>query len=517
MSAKQPAPGPEVQERFAALVSNANAVRAVAAAVASTIGPKGLDVLLVDKFGDSVITNDGITILTRLDVSHPAARLVVASARAQEEEVGDGTTTASIMAGALLAEATNHALRGVPVARLLVGLDRGVTAAQEALAAITRPVTGPDDPVLRAVATVAGRGHADVAELVVTAARLVGAEKLADPSFHLADGVVARARATNEVFLGVVVDREPANRQMPTEVAGRVLVLDDALEPERLGDEALATEAGFARQLELQEEFRRRVTALPELGVRLVAASRGLDPWAEEFLTDAGVMVLTRVLLADQRRLVEHSGARPLKRTGLARPAADLERWLGSCQRAYHDRILEHVRVLGGGGRPLATMVVGAATAEVVAERRRITADAAGAVAAAIRGGVVPGGGAAELWAARQVERLAASLRGMESYGAAAVAEALRRPLAQIVTNAGYNALEKVSAVAAAQEESGQPSLAVDCDTGEVADMAPLGVWDPAPVKFHALRAAAEVAAAILRIDTVVKMKDGGGVPASPV
>jgi len=512
MALKQVASGAEIDEKLAALLTNANAVRAIASAVEGTIGPKGLNTLLVDRFGDVTITNDGVTILTKMDVNHPAAKMVINVARAQEQEVGDGTTTATIMAGALLTEGVNQAVRGVPVTRIIEGIRLGIRKATEEMEARSRPVSGVDDPILRRVAYVSGREQEDIADLAVKAAALVGKEKLLDRSFKLSDTVVAKAGAENEVFMGVIVDKQRTNKEMPREVSPvRVLVVDDALEPEEIEEEALGTEAGFSRYLQLQEEFRANVRKVIALGVNLVVVDRGVDEAAEEMFTDAGVMVLQRVSSRELRQVAEHTGARAIKRTALRKEPAELEKYLGAADRAFEDEKLEHVRILGGKGKPMATILVGAATQEVVGERERIAKDATSAVQAAVRGGVVPGGGAIELAVSREVEKLRSSVRGMAAYGVDCVVEALKKPLAQIVANAGFNPLEKVGDVMAAQVERGSDSLAIDCDTGEVVDMFEVGVVDPTPVKTYALRAAGEIAEAILRIDTIIKKKDEGG------
>lgn len=507
---KQAVQGSEVNERLAALVTNANAIRAVASAVEGTLGPKGLDTMLVDKFGEVVITNDGVTILGRMEANHPAARMLINMARAQEEEVGDGTTTATVMAGQMVATGVELVARGVPVARVIEGLRLGLRRALEVVQAQARPVTGLDDSRVRQVALVAGREHADIADLIVRAAALVGAEKLKEPNFKLADTVTAVEGAENEVFMGVLISKEPFGRQMSAALSGgvRVLILDDALEPEEIGDEALATEAGFARYLQLQDEFRDNVKKLVYLGTGLILVDRGVAPQAEEILTDAGIVVVQRVLNKELHRAAEHTGARMIKRTGLKKSVADLEAVLGRAQAVAHDEKLKRVRIKDGAGKPMATVLVGAATEEVVGERERIAKDAAGAVQSAVRGGVVPGGGALELWAAREVEGVRSEVKGMAVYGVECVEEALRRPLAQIVANAGFNPLEKVGDVNAAQVASGNNSLGIDCDTGEVADMEAAGVLDPAPVKIYALRAAGEVAEAVLRIDTIIMKRE---------
>jgi chaperonin GroEL (HSP60 family) len=511
MSLKHISGGSDVDEKLAALLTNASAVRAIAQAVEGTIGPKGLDTLLVDRFGEVVITNDGITILTKMDVNHPAARMVINTAKAQEEEIGDGTTTATIVAGAILGEGLSQAIKGVPVTRIIEGIRLGIRKAVDAIRERSKPVTGVDDPILKRVALVAGREHGDIADLVVEAARLIGAGKLHEPGFKLSDTIVSEEGAENEVFMGVIIDRERVNKEMPKEVnSARILVIDDALEPEEIEDEALSTEAGFNRYMDLQQEFRVNLNKAIQLGVNVVLVDRNIDDTAEEILTDANIMVLQRLSSRELRQAAEHTGARPMKRTGLKKDPQEMERYIGHAARVYEDEKLEHVRVLGGKGKPMATILVGAATEEVVDERERIAEDAAAAVQAAVKGGVVPGGGAIEIFVSRQVSEVRANVRGMAAYGVDCVAEALKKPLSQIVANAGFNPLEKVGDVTAVQAESGNPCLAIDCDTGEVADMMELGVVDPTLVKTYALEAAGEIAEAILRIDTIIKKKDEG-------
>lgn len=504
--------GSEVDERLGALFTNSNAIRAIASAVEGTLGPKGLDTMLVDQFGEVVITNDGVTILTLMEANHPAARMLINIARAQQEEIGDGTTTATVMAGAMVGAGVEQVAKGVPVARVIEGLRVGLKKALSSMQERARPVSGFADPQIHQVALVAGRDHGDIADLVVRAAELIGEEKLHDPSFKFSDTIVAEEGADNQVFMGVIINKERMNRQMPGEVEkARVLVIDDALEPEEIEDEALGTEAGFSRYLQLQAEFKENVKKIADLGVALVLVDRGVDDTAEEILTDAGVLVIQRVASKELRKAAEHSGARPIKRTGLKKALEELTAYLGSAGRVSSDEKLEQVWMLDGGGKPMATVLVGAATAEVVGERERIAKDAASSLQAAVKGGVVPGGGSLELAVAREVEKIREGIRGMAAYGVDCVVEALKRPMAQIVANAGFNPLEKLGDVIAAQAETGKYSLSVDCDSGQVTDMFEIGVVDPAPVKLYALKAAGEVAEAILRIDTIIKKREDKG------
>lgn len=514
MSFKQVGNGSEIDEKLAALVTNANAVRAIAAAVEGTIGPKGLDTMLVDRFGEVIITNDGVTILDKMDVNHPAAKMVINIAKAQQAEVGDGTTTATVMAGALVAEGANQVVKGVPVARVIEGIKTGIQKAVEGVRGRTSQITDLQDPVLKQIAMVAGREHEDIAQLVVGAAKLIGVDKLHEANFKLSDTIIAEEGADNEVFMGVIVNKERMNKEMPREITDvKLLIVDDALEPEEVGDEALGTETGFARYLQLQEEFKRNVGKIIDMGVNVVLTDRGVEDAAEEILTDGGVMVLQRVAARELRRVAEHTGARMIKRTGLKKELDELRKYIGLADKIYEDEKLEQVRLVGGRGKPMATILVGAATAEVVGERQRIAKDAAASVQAAVKGGYVAGGGATELAVARDLEKMKETIKGMAAYGVECVSFALKRPLAQIVMNAGYNPLEKVEETKAAQVEQGNDRLAVDCDSGEIRDMLHMGVLDPTLVKLHAIKAAGEVATAILRIDTIIKKREEGNQP----
>ncbi len=382
----------QVEERKSALLSNAGAIAAVAAAVEGTLGPKGLNVMLVDRFGEVTISNDGRAILERMEVSHPAGRLLVQTARAQDAEVGDGTTTACLLAHSLISEGVSRVLEGVPPARVVEGIRAAMREAIKLLRESSRPIDGFDDPRLQQAALIAGRGDEDIARLALHAAKIAGKEGLQKRGFRLADWVIAKEGAENEVFCGIALEKGPLNAQMPRAAApARILLLDDALEPEELEGEALATEAGFARYRELQEAFQAALGRIVDAKANLVLTTRGIAPAAEQALTEAGILALRRVSARDLARTAEHTGARPIKRAGLQ--SGELEPALGRARRAYYDEKLEHLRIVGGKGKQMATMLVGAGTAEVRAERRRIAEDAASAVQQAFLGGVVAGGG----------------------------------------------------------------------------------------------------------------------------
>ncbi|HAU31895.1 MAG: Chaperonin Cpn60/TCP-1 [Desulfotomaculum sp. 46_296] len=510
MNLKQQASGgAEVEERMAALVTNSNAIRSISSAVEGTLGPKGLDTMLVDKYGDIIITNDGVTILTQMEANHPAARMLISIARAQQEEVGDGTTTATIMAGTMVSAGVEQVARGVPVTKIIEGMRLGLEKGLELMREKARPVEDLDDPLIYQVALVAGRGHRDIASLVVDAAKLIGKEKLLENNFRFSDTIRADERAENAVFMGVIVNKGRMNRQMPTEIEkAKVLIMDDALEPEEADEIARSTELGVKQNEIYKNQFRENIYKIVEMHVGLVLAYRGISEIAEEIFTDAGIIAVERIAGSELRKAAEHTGAWMIKRTGLNKNIDSLTRCLGSAGSIYNDEKTEQVWIYNGAGNPRATVVVGAATREVVGERERIARDAAAAVQSAVRGGVVPGGGALEISLAKEIAKIGSNFRGMTAYGIECIVNALKRPLAQIVSNAGFNSLEKVGDVISLQAETGNDALAVDCDTGQICDMYQSGIVDPVLVKTYAFKAAEEVAEAILRIDTIIKKKE---------
>ena len=498
------------EQKFDLIENNTNAVRAVMTAVESTIGPKGLDTMLVDQFGNVVITNDGVTILNMMEVNHPVARMLIHSINAQQEEVGDGTTTAALMAGEMVVHGLEQVTKGVPVAQVLTGLRYGVKEACRLMEKEAVLVGSLDTGQLYNIAYVAGREDTSIAKLIMEGAALIGQEKLLDTGFRFSQRVQAVEGADSEVVNGVFVTKERLTRQMPLSLEGnlKIMVLDDALEPEELNHSAMATESGFQQYLILKEQFKTNIQKLIETGVQAVFVDRGADDAAVELLEEAGVLVVARLPHKELVDLAEHCGAKLLKRSSLQKPAEELEKYFGSAQSIVGNEKLHHIKVLGGGGKAMATILVGATTGEVVGEKERIAKDAAASVQSALQRGIVSGGGAAELAVARQLEQSKNALSGMAVFGADCVIAALKKPFMQIVANAGFNPLEKLGDVHKAQELQQNSHLSINCDTGRIDDMYIAGVVDPLYVKLHGLKTAGEVAEAILRINIIVKKKE---------
>jgi len=505
----KPISSQEKDDKLQTLLSNTNVARVISSTVEGTIGPRGLDIMMVDRFGDVIVTNDGVTILKFMDVSHPVAHMIISAARAQQAEVGDGTTTATIIASALVAEGADQVIKGVPVTRVIEGINIGVNAVLKYIEENRLMIDSLDDERLVNIASIAGRGQQDLAQLVVEGAKIVGKEKLLDPDYKFADAIVARENTENLVFKGVLLNKQTVNKEMPAVIENAViLAVDDALKPEDLDRETMKTEAGFQYYLQARQKYEENLARLVELGVNFIAVDRSIDNIAEEILTEAGVMVIQRVSSREMEKLCQHTGAKKIKSSALNRPNEVLKKYLGYAQMVKVDEKLKHTCVYGGRGQNLATLIVGASTGEVVDERERIARDAASAVQAAIQGGVVAGGGALEVWLAGELEALAREVGGMSSYGILAVREALLKPFTCMASNSGFNPLEKLGNIIAAQKKTKKNSITFDADNGELIDVLEKGIFDPAPVKLHAIKTAREVAISILRIQTVIKMKN---------
>ncbi|HNX29207.1 MAG TPA: TCP-1/cpn60 chaperonin family protein [Syntrophomonadaceae bacterium] len=498
------------EDRFETLLNNASAARVIARAVEGTIGPKGLDIMMVDNFGDVIVTNDGVTILKLMDVTHPVAHMIINTARAQQAEVGDGTTTAVVIAGALISQGAEQVLKGVPVTRVISGINLGINKALEVLMKKSMPVKDFNDEVLSDIASIAGRGHLDLAELVVAGAQKLGFDRLNDKDYKFSEAVTAKEFADSKVFSGVLINRQPVNKDMPKVLTdAKILVLDDALKPDETEGQALGTEAGFGHYLQARERFAANLGKFMELGINVIAVSGTIDDMAEHILYQAGIIAVQRVSGREIERLCFHTGARRIKRNVLNSDKEILKNYIGAAEQVITDEKLEHTYILAGKGQEWVTLLIGAATEEIADERERMAKDAAAAVQASIKGGIVPGGGAVEVWIASQLETLVRNHSGMESYGILCVKEALLRPFCCMAANAGFNPLEKLGEVIEAQKKYDSPYFSFDCDSGETTDMLKAGVADPTLVKAYAFKAAGEVATAVLRINAVIKMQSG--------
>jgi len=493
------------------LLNNLSVIRSIADAVRGTFGPQGLDVMMIDQYGDYTVTNDGVKILSLIETSHPAAKMLIDAAKAQEEQVGDGTTTVTILVDALLNEAVKQVEKGVPIPKLVEGLRLALERATQQLKALAHSVNGLNDPNLRAVALIAGRGELDLIDLVLNAAREISVDKLLQPSFKLSKCIIAKSQAESQLIKGVILNKGRVNQSMPSRLKGcKVIVFKDALMPEDLPPEAMGTEEGFAQFRQSQQTFLNNLHKLVELQVKLVLLEAGLHPYAEEIFTQAGIMAVQRVRSSELNRACSFCGAKPISRRSLNLSSEQLNQYLGKVDLVREDEQLELIVLEGQAEEMLSTLIIGAATEAVAEEKERIAGDVASAIQAALRGGILPGGGAAELSLISALEGLKTEQNRNHSlsvYGIDCLIEALKKPLAQISLNMGLNPLEKVAQVLSSQASKGDFTLGLNTESGEIEPMLKQGVADPMLVKLTALKTACEVVIQLLKVNVIIKSK----------
>ncbi len=505
----------EAEENFRTLLNNTSAAQAVSRVVEGTIGPKGLDVMLIDNLGGIAVSNDGLTILKLMEVNHPVARMIISAVKSQQSEVGDGTTTTAILTAALIAEGSSRILKGVPVSSLLEGINKGIREAMRLIDNATFHISSLNHKYLFDTALIAGRGCEDVARLVVDAASLIGIDKLVNPGYKLADAVSSCEAAADSVFNGIIINREPINMHiLPDFISNPVImVINDALGPGKVDNDALKTDSGFKHYMKSRDLYERNLNKIRDAGVNLVVVDRGIDDMAEEFFIRSGIAAIQRVSAREINDLCRHTGAQKLKRSALDENVDQVKQYAGCAEQVWFDKKHRQVLVYDGRGENLATILIGASTREATEERERIAQDAAAAVQAAVQDGVVAGGGTLEVWLAERLQELADSEDGMSSYGISSVSEALKRPFLCMAANAGLNPLKKLGEVVASQKETGNSSMSLDYSSGELVDAFDKGIIDPAGVKINALKTAGEVAASVLRINMIIKMQTDPGKP----
>jgi thermosome len=490
--------------------SNIRAGKAVAGAVRTTLGPRGMDKMLIDSGGEVVITNDGATILSEMDIEHPAAKMLVDVADSQEESVGDGTTTAAVLAGELLVRAEELLDDDIHPTVVVEGYHE---AARRAVAAVDDAVLvgDVDDGLLASVAESAmtGTGTGDataetLAALVVDAVRQVAGDDgrldRGDVHTHVRTGAAASA---TELLRGVVVDGGPLTDAMPREVTdAAVAVLDADLEV-RTGDVDVEYAITTVDQLDAavaaeDEELRGYASTLADAGVDVVVCTGDVDDRVASHLDRAGLLAFADVDDDDAAAVARATGARRLG--SLADVDADD---VGHADRVGVDRFgeTELTVVEGGAAAAAVTLLVRGGTRHVADELARALGDAVDAAVAALDdGGVVPGAGATEVAVAAALRDAAASVAGRQQLAVEAFADAVDSVPRTLAQNAGLDPIDALVDLRERHERTGRAGV-VD---GAVADPVEAGVLDPAAVKREAVRSAAEAATMILRIDDVI-------------
>ncbi len=495
------------------LLNNLNIVKSIAEAVKGTFGSQGLDVMLVDEFGNYTITNDGVKILSLIETNHPAAKILIEAAKSQEEQIGDGTTTVTILVEALLSEAVKQVEKGVPIPKLIEGLKLGLNQAKSKLYELTDRIDNLQDHKLRAACLIAGRGETELVDLLLKAAEMSGSEKLKEKDFKFAKTIIAKNQTKSQIIEGIILNKNRVNSAMPASLNQvKVFIIDDAVIPEDFPQEAISTEQGFAHFKQLQVNFLAGIKQLIDLKVNLVLIGGNLHPYAEELFTQANIMAVQRVRKTELYRAIQFTGAKLASRRTLNLTAIELEKFCGFIDSVTEDQNLDLIRLEGclAAERQANTIIIGATMEALLEEKERIASDIASSLQACLKEGVVAGGGATELALSYFLSNLKKDSNQNSSfvhYGIDCWIEALKAPFSQISQNLGLNPLEKLAQVLMAQANTKSFSLGINAENGKLACMKELGVFDPLSVKLLALTAACEVTIQLLKVNIIIKSK----------
>ncbi len=507
--------------------NNIMAAKAVAAAVRTTLGPKGMDKMLVDSLGDIVITNDGATILQAMDIEHPAAKMIVEVAKTQDDEVGDGTTTAAVLAGEFLKNAEELLEQGVHPTVIASGYRLASAKAKEILKTLAKPVTLEDRDLLLkiAVTAITGKGaeaSKDVfANLAVNAILAVvdkeNGKYTADVEDIKIEKKVGSSVEASELIEGMVIDKERVHTNMPKKIHNaKILLLNEALEIKKTEVKAeISIKTPDQLQLFLDQEeqmLHDMVSKVIDSGANVVFVEKGIDDIAQHYLAKAGIYAARRVKKSDMEKLARATGAKI--QTGLKEIGKSD---LGKADLVEEKKIGEEsMTYVTGCHNPRAvSIILRGGTEHVVDEAERALHDALRVVGVAIEDEtLVAGGGSPEVELALRLREYSATLIGREQLAVAKFAEALEIIPRTLAENAGLDPID-ILVEMRSQHEKGNNTAGLNVFTGKVVDMWKEGVVEPLRVKVQAINSATEAATMILRIDDVLSGKSApsGGMP----
>ena len=488
---------------------NIMAGKALAESIRTTLGPKGMDKMLVDGLGDIVVTNDGVTILKEMDIEHPAAKMLVEVAKTQEDEVGDGTTTAVIIAGELLKKAEDLLEMEIHPTVISMGYRKAAIKAQEILDKIS--IKASDRKTLQSIAMTAmtGKGtekaRRPLAELIVKAVQMVEEDGIVEKDHININRIQGATVEESQIVNGVVIDKGRLDPSMPKIVEdAKIAFLKFPIEVKSLETDAkinLTDPSQMNAFIEQEEKMiREMVDKVIASGANVLFCQKGIDDLAQHYLTRAGILAVKRVRKSDIERLEKATGAR------VATNLDDLSTEdLGIAGQVYEKKIFDEVLLfIEDCIDPKAvSIILRGSTKHVAEEVERAVDDAIGVVAATVEDGqVVAGGGAPEIAIAKGLKEYADTISGREQLAIGAFAAALEVVPKTLAENAGLDSIDALVDLRSAHEKS--PYMGLNVFTGDVTDMKEAGVIEPKRVKKQAIQSAAEAAEMILRIDDVI-------------
>jgi len=496
---------------------NIMAARVIAEAVRTTLGPRGMDKMLVDTLGDVIVTNDGVTILKEMDVEHPAAKMLVEVAKTQDDLVGDGTTTAVVIGGELLKEAEKLLDQAIHPTIVAVGYRMASEKAQEILDKIAKPVSIEDEDTLKKIAMTSmtgkkaesGRDH--LADLVVKAVKQI-ADKIdggyrVDIDYVGVEKKPGKSIGDSELVEGVIVDKERVHPGMPARVKNaRIALIDAALEIKKTETDAeiKITDPEQLRAFLDEEEsiLKGMVDKIVSTGANVVICQKGIDDIAQHYLAKAGIYAVRRAKKSDMEKLARATGGNvvtnldDLSSSDLGSAGLVEEVKIGDDKMTFV-RECKNPKAVG--------ILIRGGSEHVVDEVERAVHDALSVVAAAIEDGkIVVGGGAPEIELAKELRNYAQSVGGKEALAINAFANAVEAIPKTLAENAGLDSIDVLVELRAKHEKPSGKTYGVDVYSGKIVDMSKMGVFEPLRTKTQAVKSASEAAIMILRIDDVI-------------
>ena len=505
--------------------NNIAAAKAIAEAVRSTLGPKGMDKMLVDSMGDVVITNDGVTILKEIEVEHPAAKMVVEVAKTQDSECGDGTTTAVILAGELLKNAEELMEKGVHPTAISNGYRRAATESLRLLDKIARPVKNSDNATLRSIAITSMTGksseaNADfLADLTVSSVKAVSKGKGKTAEVDRDDIKIQKKQggsiSDTELVSGIIMDKEPVHSGMPRSVSkAKVALVDAPLEIKKTEIES-KIQINDPSQIQAfldQEEstIKKMVDKIHKSKANVLICQKGIDDLAQHYLAKHGIMAIRRAKKSDIEALAKATGGRVVSNLdGIGKEDIGFA-GLVEVRKIGDD---DMTFVMDCKNPKAVSILVRGGSEHVVDEIDRNLDDAIGVVSLVVRDGkIVTGGGASEIELALKLRKFAPRVGGREQMAIESFAQAIEVVPNTLAENAGLDVIDTLMGLRKAHTQKGRnPHAGLDAYTGKVVNMRSRNVVEPLRVKTQALSSATDVATMILRIDDVIASKQPEG------
>ena len=508
--------------------NNIAAAKLVAELVKSSLGPRGLDKMLVDSLGDVTITNDGATILKEIDVQHPAAKMIVEISKTVDNEVGDGTTSSVVFGGTLLARAEDLLKKDVHSSIIVDGFQAAAEKTLEIYSDLSKKIKPDDRESLLKIAVTSMQSKlisedSGILSKVVVDAILRIATKKGDNYFVDLENIKVEKKTgasiqDTEIVKGIVLDKEVVHSGMPTKIEkAKIALVNSALEIEKteMSSEIRITDP-TQMQMFLEEENRmlkNMVDKLHDVGSNVLICQKGIDDIAQHYLSKHGIMAVRRVKESDMIKLAKATGGRVISNLD------DLsEKDLGSADLAQQKKVESDKWVfIEGCKHPQSvTMLIRGGSQRVIDEVDRSIHDSLMVVKDVIeKPEIVAGGGAPEAFAAAQLKDWADHFDGREQLAIKKYAEALEIIPLTIAENAGMDPIDTMATLRAKQNQ-GQKWTGIDARNTKISDMLAIDVVEPIAVKEQIIKSATEAACMILRIDDVIATSGapgGGGMP----